>query len=55
MYIDVIFSLGEPRMATDTVRKLSKNGYLGMEVNNRRVFVGSIGSDCNPIRTVIFS
>ena len=21
----------------------------------RRVFVGSIGSDCNPIRTVIFS
>ena len=23
--------------------------------NLRRVFVGSIGSDCNPIRTVIFS
>ena len=24
-------------------------------VDKRRVFVGSIGSDCNPIRTVIFS
>ena len=23
--------------------------------NNRRVFVGSIGSDCNPIRTAIQS
>ena len=26
-----------------------------MPPNKRRVFVGSIGSDCNPIRTVIFS
>ena len=27
----------------------------GITSHIRRVFVGSIGSDCNPIRTVIFS
>ena len=31
--------------------KLPRSSTL---TNNRRVFVGSIGSDCNPIRTVIF-
>ena len=31
--------------------------YCGKDIAvwYRRVFVGSIGSDCNPIRTVIFS
>ena len=37
------------------VRKGILNECFYLLVNIRRVFVGSIGSDCNPIRTVIFS
>ena len=29
--------------------------HAALLIDMRRVFVGSIGSDCNPIRTVIFS